>query len=107
VPHYLVQASYTPEALATLTKNPTNRLEMLEELMKSVGGRVESAYFSFGDYDVAMIIECPDNTTAAGLAIGVAGAGAIRNIKTTPLLTGEEAVAAMQTAGRIEYTPPG
>jgi uncharacterized protein with GYD domain len=106
VPHYLVQASYTSEALAALTKNPTNRLEMLEGLMKSVGGRVEAAYFSFGDYDITMVIECPDNQTAAGLSIGVAGRGAIKNIKTTPLLTGEEAVAAMQVAGRIDYQPP-
>ena len=107
MPHYLIQASYTSEALAALTKNPTNRLEMLEGLMRSAGGRVESAYFSFGDYDVAMIVELPDNTTAAGLAIGTGSKGAIKNFKTTPLLTGEEAVAAMQKAGQIDYQPPG
>ncbi len=107
MPHYLIQASYSTEALAALTKNPSNRLDMLEGLMKSIGGRVEAAYFSFGEYDIAMIVELPDNTTAAGLAIGTASKGAIKNFRTTPLLTGEEAVAAMQKAGQIDYQPPG
>ena len=107
MPHYLIQASYAPEALAALTKNPTNRLEMVEGLLKSVGGRLEAGYFSFGDYDVTLIVELPDNETAAAVAIGTASKGAIKNFKTTPLLTAEEAVAAMQKAGQVDYQPPG
>ena len=107
MPHYLVQASYTPEALAALSKNPTNRLDMIEGLLKSIGGRLEVGYFSFGEYDVAMIVELPDNTAAAGLAIGTGGKGAIKSFRTTPLLTADEAVAAMQFAGQLDYQPPG
>ena len=107
MPHYLIQASYAPEALTALTKNPTNRLDMIENLLKSIGGRLETGYFSFGEYDVAMIVELPDNAAAAGLAIRTGGTGAIKSFKTTPLLTAEEAVAAMQFAGRIDYQPPG
>ena len=107
MPHYLIQASYTSEALAALTKNPTNRLEMVDRLLKSVGGRTEAAYFAFGDYDIAVIAEMPDNSSAAALAIKVGSSGAIQNFKTTPLLTGDEAVAAMQAAGSVDYQPPG
>ena len=107
MPHYLIQAAYSTEALAALTKNPQNRFEMIERLLKGVGGRLESGYYSFGDYDVAMIVELPDNTTAAGIAIGAGGTGAIRSFKTTPLLTADEAMSAMQSAGRLDYQPPG
>ena len=107
MPHYLIQASYTPEALAALTKNPQNRLEMVESMCKSVNGRLEAGYFSFGEFDVALIVDLPNNEAAAGLAIGTGGKGAIRNIRTTPLLSAEEAVEAMRVAGTVDYQPPG
>ena len=52
-------------------------------------------------------VELPDNTTAASLAIGVAGTGSLKAFKTTPLLTAEEGLAAMQAAGQLDYQPPG
>ena len=107
MPHYLIQAAYSTEAMAALTKNPQNRFEMIKGLLKNMGGRLEAGYFAFGEYDVAMIVELPDNTTAASLAIGVAGTGSLKAFKTTPLLTAEEGLAAMQAAGQLDYQPPG
>ena len=106
MPHYLVQAAYSTEALAALKKNPQNRFEMIESLLRSLGGRLEAGYFCFGEYDVVMIVEMPDNTAVAGLAIGVAGSGALKAMRTTPLLTAEEGVGAMQAAGQLDYQPP-
>ena len=107
MPHFLIQAAYSPESLAALTKNPQNRFDTIKGLLKNMGGRLEAGYFSFGEYDVAMIVELPDNTAAASLAIGVAGTGSLKSFKTTPLLSAEEGVAAMQAAGRLDYQPPG
>ena len=107
MPHYLIQAAYSPEAMAALTKNPQNRFEVIQGLLKNMGGRLEAGYFCFGEYDVAMIVELPDNTAAASLAIGVAGTGSLKSLKTTPLLTADEGLAAMQGAGRLDYQPPG
>ena len=107
MPHYLVQASYTSETLALLSKNPQNRLEIVAGVVQKLGGRVEAGYFSFGDYDVTMIVELPDNSTAAGMAIGSAGKGHVKAIKTTPLLTGEEALEAMRVAGGVDLQLPG
>jgi len=107
VAHYLIQAAYSTEAMAALTKNPQNRFEMIQGLLKNMGGRLEAGYYSFGEYDVTMIVELPDNTAAAGLAIGVTGTGSLKSFKTTPLLTAEEGIAAMQAAGRLDYQPPG
>lgn len=107
MPHYLIQASYTPEALALLTKNPSNRAQALTPAIEALGGRVESAYFCFGEYDVAVILELPDNVTAAAFSIGGASKGHIKAMKTTPLLTMEEGLAAMAKGGSIDYQTPG
>ena len=107
MPHYLIQASYTADALAALAKNPQNRIDTVAEAAAKQGGRLEVGYFAFGDYDVVCIVEMPDNVSAAGIAIGSASKGHIRSIKTTPLLTSEEAVEAMQVAASIGIQPPG
>jgi hypothetical protein len=43
--------------------------------------------FAFGDFDIAGILELLGNVDAAAFAIAAAGGGAIKAIKTTPLMT--------------------
>ena len=107
MPHYMVQAAYTPEALAALTKNPTNRAEVVKGTLKQLGGRIETAYFTFGEYDIVAIVEVPDNVSAAAFAIGSAAKGHIKAMKTTPLLTMDEGLQAMAKGGSIDVIPPG
>jgi hypothetical protein len=40
MPRYMLQATYTPAALAALTKNPENRAEQAGALLEKVGGRL-------------------------------------------------------------------
>jgi uncharacterized protein with GYD domain len=54
---YLFQASYTSEAWASQVNNPQNRVEMIRPVIERLGGRLESASLSFGDYDVVVIAE--------------------------------------------------
>jgi uncharacterized protein with GYD domain len=107
MPHYLIQAAYTPEAWAAMTKNPHNRIEAIRPAIEALGGRLEAGYFCFGEYDVAMIVEMPDNVAAAGAAIGSASKGHLKALRTTPLLTPDEAVRAMETGGSADIPVPG
>jgi uncharacterized protein with GYD domain len=107
MPHYLVQAAYTPEAMAAMTKNPSNRTDAVQAALKQLGGRIEAAYFSFGEYDIAAIVEVPGNVDAAAFAIGSAARGHIKAMKTTPLLTMEEGLEAMAKGGSLDIMPPG
>jgi uncharacterized protein with GYD domain len=107
MPHYLVQAAYTSEAMAAMTKNPSNRTEAVKGALQALGGRIEAAYFSFGEYDIAAIVELPDNVSAAAFAIGSASKGHIKAMKTTPLLTIEEGLEAMSKGGSLDIAPPG
>ena len=107
MPHYLVQAAYSAEALAAMGKNPQDRASAIGPVVEAAGGQIEAAYFSFGDYDVVCIVELPDNASAAAFAIAGGGSGALKALKTTPLLTMEEGVEAMRKSGSLGYQPPG
>ena len=66
--HYLVQVAYTPEAWATLVKNPQDRLAAIAPAVERLGGRVKDGYLTFGDYDTIAICEFPDDVSAAAFA---------------------------------------
>ena len=103
---YLFQAAYTSEAWAALVKNPQNRVEAVRPAIEGLGGYIESAYFAFGEYDVVMIAEMPDNVGAAALSLAASAGGAVKTIKTTPLMTVEEGIEAMRKAATSGYRPP-
>jgi uncharacterized protein with GYD domain len=104
---YLLQVAYTPEAWAVQLHNPLDRREAVSPVVERLGGHIESAYYAFGDYDVILIIEMPDNVSAAAFSLAVSAGRAVKAIKTTPLLTIEDGIAAMQKATGAGYRPPG
>lgn len=105
MPSYLVQASYTTEAIAALLKNPQNRMEVVKKAVKNLGGKLVGGWLSFGDYDVVLIAEMPDQVSAAAIAMAAAAGGSLKAVKTTPLLSTEEGLAAAKKAGESGYTP--
>jgi uncharacterized protein with GYD domain len=104
--HYLLQVAYTPQAWATLIKNPQDRIQALKPVLDKLGGKVESAYFAFGDYDLVAIFQMPGNGDAAAFSIAAAAGGAVKSLKTTPLLTTAEGLDAMRKAAASGYAPP-
>lgn len=87
---YLVQGSYTTDGIKGVIKEgASGRREALTNALQASGGKLESMYYAFGDTDVYVIIDAPDNVTAASLLVGIAATGTI-NLKTTVLLTVEE-----------------
>ena len=103
---YLLQIAYTPEAWAALLKNPQDRTEVLRPVLEKLGGSFQSAYFAFGDYDVVAVMDLPQNIDAAAFSIAAAAGGAIKSIKTTPLMSIADGIAALQKAGQIGYVSP-
>ena len=63
--YYLIQAAYTPEAWAKMVKSPQDRKAAIAPMIEKLGGRLESFWMSFGDYDAHVILQAPDNVTAA------------------------------------------
>jgi uncharacterized protein with GYD domain len=105
MPHYLIQVAYNRGGVAALLQEPQDRIEKVTPAIEAVGGRVECGYFAFGDHDVVLICEMPDNTSAAAFALAVAAGGTVGSYKTTVLLTPDEAVEAMRKAAESSYQP--
>lgn len=102
---YLFEASYLSEGVNGLLKEGgTRRRQAVDELFRSLGGAVEVFYYVFGDRDVVIIGELPDNATAAALAMKVNAAG-VTTCKTAVLLTAQDIDLAVTKTGR--YRPPG
>ena len=65
---------------------------------------LEHFSFAFGDKDVVVIVDVPDNEAAAAVALTVNSAGGATT-KMTPLISPEEVDAAAKRS--VEYRPPG
>ena len=104
---FMFQASYTPEAWANQIKDPKDRISALKEMFKPTGMIIHHAWYSFGEYDLLLLVESPGNIETAGAALAAAAGGALKASKTTPLLTPDEAIEAMKIAEKVAYRQPG
>src|SRR5271169_1380164 len=106
MPLFLSQVAYNEEGWQALVANPQNRLEAIRPVVEKLGGRIVNAYYSFGDYDFVFIGEFPDNASAAALAIAGAAGGAVKSVKTTPLMEAAEGLEAIRKAATSGYRAP-
>jgi uncharacterized protein with GYD domain len=105
MPKYLLQASYTTEGIQGLVgDSASGRRADVQAAVQAVGGRVEAFYYAFGADDVIIILDLPDNVTAAAVGLTTSGSGGVR-VRTTPLLTVEEVDKALEV--KMRYRAPG
>jgi uncharacterized protein with GYD domain len=105
MPKYMIEAAYTLEGVKGLQKaGGSSRRDAIAALAESVGGRLESFYFAFGERDVYTVVEMPDNEAATAVALTVNASGAV-SVRTTILLSPEEVDAAAKRS--VDYRPPG
>lgn len=104
MPKYLWRVSYFQEgAQGLLAQGGSARRAAITEMVESVGGSVEACYFGFGEDDLYVIGEVPDDVAAAALAIRTAAAGAAVS-HTVNLLTPAQVDEAV--ALDVNYRPP-
>jgi uncharacterized protein with GYD domain len=105
MPKYLIEASYTVEGVKGVqSAGGTSRRDALAKAAESLGGKLESFYFAFGDHDAYTVLDLPDNESAAAVALTANAAGGAA-VRTVVLLTPEEVDAAAKRS--VEYRPPG
>lgn len=105
MPKFLFEASYTLDGVKGVQRaGGSSRRDAVAQVAESVGGKLESFHFAFGDRDAYVIADLPDNESAAAIALTVNAAGAA-TVRTVVLLTPDEVDAAAQRA--VEYRPPG
>ena len=104
MPQYLYQVAYTSESLAAQIKTPQDPLEVVgKQISDAVGARILAGGYSYGEYDVSVIVDAPDDVSMAAVALAIA---AVRAAKTTPLLSGGQWVAALKKAPAVSRPVP-
>ena len=107
MPLFVTQAAYTAEAWRAMTQSPEDRSQVLRAVLDQMGGRLVGLYHTFGEYDILVIFEAPDETTATAVVLAAVSAGHLKTVKTTLALTTEQAMAAMRQAGSLTVRAPG
>lgn len=104
---YLWNVTYSVEGTKGFIKEgASSRKAMVEAMVAGVGGKLEAFYYAFGETDIVCIVDLPANVDAAAVSLAVSGAGAAA-VKTTVLMTIEEADAAATKARSVIYRRPG
>jgi len=106
MPSFMIQASYTAQATASMVKNPQDRAAAIRPMIERMGGKLHGLWLAFGEYDVVVIVDMPDNVSAAAISMAVGSSGAMSAYRTTPLLTVAEATDAMKKAAGVTYQAP-
>ena len=105
MPKYLLRVNYTAEGAKGLIQDGgSKRRAIAQRAAESVGGKVESFYFAFGDTDAYVVADLPDAASAAAIALTVSASGGAA-VGTTVLLTPEEVDAAAKKSPL--YSAPG
>ncbi len=105
MPKYLVKASYNADGVKGVLKGGgTARANAVQKMLEGIGGKMESFHFAFGDDDAVVIVDLPDNISAAALSLAVSASGLAAS-KVTVLLTPAELDEAAKRT--VSYTPPG
>ncbi|MFC4786077.1 GYD domain-containing protein [Nocardioides sp. MAHUQ-72] len=105
---YLLEVAYTADSWAKQVRDQGNVLDRIEPLVESCGGRIESLFYAFGDYDLVGIADFSTPEGAAAFSLAATAGGAVKSFRTTPLLTIDQGLTAMARANESAklYRPP-
>lgn len=78
---YLVLGHFTDQGIKNVA-DTIKRAEKLREMAQKAGAAIKDVYWTLGDYDIATIVEAPDDTTLTALLLGV---GKLGNVRTQTL----------------------
>ncbi len=105
MPKYLYRGSYSAEGTKGLLRDGgVKRRDTVTKLIEGLGGKVDLFTYAFGKDDVVIVMDLPDNVTAAAIAMTVASSGAVKG-NITVLMSAEEVDRAGEL--RVAYTAPG
>ena len=105
MPKMLIAVTYTAEGTKGLIKEGGSaRRAAVQKLVEGIGGKVETFYYAYGEYDAYLIVDMPNATSGLALSLAVNASGAVR-LKTIPLISPEEIDTASKQA--VPYRAPG
>lgn len=107
MPMYMTLFTFKGETLKAFMKKPTDRSAAVDAAARSVGGRLESYYWMFGQHDGFAVLEMPDSAAAARFVITVSASGAFAHLETHELFTSDDVLKLMRGTESVKYAAPG
>jgi uncharacterized protein with GYD domain len=105
MPKFLVEVKYSLDgAKGLMAEGGSSRVTASKTLVESLGGRLETFYFAFGESDAYLIVDMPDNVSAAAAALIAKVSGGVVS-RMIVLLSPDEIDAATKKQGN--YRAPG
>lgn len=78
---YIMLFKFTDKGIGNVQDSP-KRAEAFKDVAAQVGAKVECQYWTFGEFDGALVLTAPNDTAIGALAIGL---GRLGNVRTTML----------------------
>ncbi len=75
---YIVLCNLTQKGIENIKEGPA-RLDAAKKAFEAVGARIKDFYLVMGRYDMIIVVEGPDDETAAKLALSIGSRGALRS----------------------------
>ena len=88
MPSYLSLLNWTEQGARDIKQSP-ERLDAAKEAIQAAGGRMIFFYMTMGEYDIATLIEAPNDEAAASMLLALGAQGSIRT-KTMRAFTEDE-----------------
>ncbi len=108
MPFYMFQGRYTSASMKAMVDNPSDREEAARKIIEAAGGKLLNCFFCFGEEDIVVLIEGPDDATMLAASFILGASGGFSGGKTTKLMTTQEAMTSMAKAKALtsSYSPP-
>ena len=81
MPTYIVLAKFTEQGIRNIKESP-KRAEAFQKACEKLGARVKDIYWTIGRYDVAAIVDPPDDLTMNAVLHSL---GSLGNVRTETL----------------------
>ena len=78
---YIVLGQFTDQGIRSV-KDTTKRAAALKDMAKKAGASIKEVYWTLGQYDIATIVDAPDDAALTTLLLSV---GALGNVRTQAL----------------------
>lgn len=108
MPHFLVKFSYASPSIKGMIGQPdVDSAAQASALVASLGAKLLGYWFAFGEFDGVALMEAPDSSVAASIAMAIRSTGQVSRLETTVLLTMDETRQAMRNTATATHLPPG
>jgi uncharacterized protein with GYD domain len=93
MPTYIVLANFTDQGIRNVKDSP-KREDAFRSLCEKVGAQVKDVYRTMGRYDIAAVINAPDDVAMSAIAYSLGSSGNVRT-ETLRAFTRQETDAAL------------